>query len=61
MQFTDICCKCGKRIAQHDENGNIYGWCKQCKKNVQILNVPSLVKDITTMVAQQVVKSLSQL
>lgn len=29
-------CDCGKWVARLDENGDIYVWCKNCKKEVKL-------------------------
>lgn len=32
-------CDCGKWVARLDDTGNVFVWCKNCKKEVQITPV----------------------
>lgn len=36
MQDKPIKCDCGKLLAR-ERNGKIFVWCKQCKKEVELL------------------------
>lgn len=32
-------CSCGRWVARADENGDIFVWCKDCKKEVKVTPV----------------------
>lgn len=34
--MKDIKCKCGKLIARQKDDGKIYVWCKECRKEVKL-------------------------
>lgn len=34
--MEDIRCKCGKLIARKRDDGKIYVWCKECRKEVEL-------------------------
>ena len=34
--MKDIRCKCGKLIARKRDDGKIYVWCKECRKEVEL-------------------------
>ena len=34
--MKDIKCKCGKLIARKRDDGKIYVWCKECRKEVEL-------------------------
>lgn len=34
--MKDIKCKCGKLLAKLHDDGEIYVWCKGCKKEVKL-------------------------
>ena len=36
MMEKEIRCKCGKMVAKIHENGKIYVWCKECRKEVEL-------------------------
>lgn len=36
MNEKEIRCKCGKMVAKIHENGKIYVWCKECRKEVEL-------------------------
>ena len=34
--MDEIKCKCGKLLAKRHEDGKIYIWCKECRKEVEL-------------------------
>lgn len=36
-----INCACGKMLARCDENGVLWLWCKQCRKEVPYILIPT--------------------
>ena len=51
--MDEIKCKCGKLLAKRHEDGKIYIWCKECKKEVELEVEPYEPKESKTKTNQK--------